>query len=309
MPSYWWGHSYIRKAKVLLGPRIVELLRKSDTQNWTPDDEEDSNVLFWLADAAKGLDRRPAVLAHVEVLLALASVHTTLLRMVNVLYDLAAAGPELISELRAEIDGLNPPQMPSSSPTAVWPPSSYARLEKLDSVLRESQRLSPPTILGMKRLFHQPYTFANGLHIPEGAYVCMPTYAIENDATHTPNPGQFDGLRSWRLRQDNHEAGSQDQGKTNEDNQADARDHDAHRFTTAVDPTALNFGYGKSACPGRFFAALVLKMLFVKLLTEYEWRFVGEGQRPGNMQIHEFLFPSPWGKILMRKREGEAAPF
>ena len=116
LPSYWRGHSYIRRAKTLLGPRIAELLHKNDTQNWTLDEEEDSSVPFWLADAAKGRNRCPAVLAHIEALLALASVHTTLLRMVNVLYDLTAAGPELIAELRAEIDGLNPPQK-SSSPS------------------------------------------------------------------------------------------------------------------------------------------------------------------------------------------------
>ena len=53
----------------------------------------------------------------------------------------------------------------------------------------------------MKRLFKQLHTFTNGLQVPKGTYVCLPTFAIENDPTHTPNPELFDGLRSYRRRQ------------------------------------------------------------------------------------------------------------
>lgn len=57
---------------------------------WSPGTkEEDFNVISWLVDAAKGGDRDSDTLAHVEVILALESVHTTLFRMVNVLYDIA----------------------------------------------------------------------------------------------------------------------------------------------------------------------------------------------------------------------------
>ena len=279
LPSYWRGNAYIRSAKALLGPKIDDLLRKGDFESWTPDQDGDTNVLAWLADAAKGKDRNPDVLAHVEVLLALASVHTTLLRMVNVMYDLTA-NPNLFSELRAEIERVR---------QSGWSSSSYSSLTKLDSVLRESQRMSPPTTLGMKRLFKRSYTFSNGIQVPKDAYVCLPTFSIENDAEHTADPETFDGLRSYRLRQRKGEA-------------------DLHQFTS-TEPTVLNFGYGKSACPGRFFAELILKMLFVKLLCEYDFDFGPGAGRPKNLQLHEFLFPWPWDKILIRERKGEHAPF
>lgn len=278
LPSFWRCNAYIRSAKALLGPKIDDLLRKGELKSWTPAQDDDSSVLAWLADAAKGKDRNPDVLAHVEVLLALASVHTTLLRMVNVLNDLIA-NPDHFSELRIEIDDVR---------QNGWNPSSYSSLRKLDSVLRESQRMSPPTTLGMKRLFKSSYTFSNGIEVPKDAYVCLPTFAIENDAEHTASPEIFDGLRSYRLRQRKEEA-------------------DLHQFTS-TEPTVLNFGYGKSACPGRFFAGLMLKIVFVKLLSEYEFSFPTGGGRPKNLQLHEFLFPWPWDKILIRKR-GETAPF
>lgn len=279
LPFYWKCKAYLENAKTLLAPKIADLLRKSDEELWKPESEEDCNVLAWLADLAKGNDRDPEKLAHVEVLLALASVHTTLLRMVNVVYDLTA-NPHFIGELREEI---------SSTKDEGWNRSSYSRLQKLDSVLRESQRMSPPTTLGLKRLFRADYTFENGTHVSKGAYVCMPIYAIENDAENTVHPESFDGLRNYRLRQRKAES-------------------EEHQFISA-EPTCLNFGYGKSACPGRYFAALVLKMLFVKLLSEYDFQFLPGAGRPKNVLVHEFLFPWPWDRMLIRRREAGVCPF
>ena len=280
MPSYWRGRKHIRSAKALLGPRFHDLLRKGDLEaTLSSENDADSNVLVWLAAVAKGPDRNPDILAHVEVLLALASVHTTLLRMVNVLYDLMD-NPDHLHELRAEIEAVRQHK---------WQPSSYSSLQKLDSVLQESQRISPPTNLGMKRLFRTDYTFSTGLHIPKATYVCMPTFAIENDEAHTSRPEVYDGFRSYNMRQREGES-------------------DQHQFTSTK-PTVLNFGYGKSACPGRFFAGLVLKMLFVKLLTEYDFKFLPGAGKPSNIQMHEFVFPRRQNKVLVRRRQGQTAPF
>ena len=290
LPSYWHGQAYVRSAKALLSPKIQELLRKSDNGSWSPDDNEDDfNVLSWLADTAKGRDRDPDTLAHVEVLLALASVHTTLLRMVNVLYDLAA-NPGYFEELQVEIEA----ELKSKQG---WNEASYLQLHKLDSVLRESQRMSPPTILGMKRLFKQPHTFADGLHIPKGTYACLPIFAIENDPAHTPHPEVFDGLRSYRRRQQIRTSDSKLKGN-NEEHQFSSPEHDI-----------LNFGYGKSACPGRYFASLVIKILFVKVLSEYEFEYLAGSRRPKNIMAHEFLFCWPWQKMLVRRKNNGTCPF
>lgn len=275
LPSYWKGQQYVRKGKALLSPVFSDLIRKNDSGEWSPTGSvDDSNVLCWLAETAKGKDRNPETLAHVEILLALASVHTTLLRMVNVLYDITS-DPGCYAELQAEIDGMH----------GDWNIDSYANLDKLDSVLRESQRMSPPTTLGMKRLFKQPFTFSNGIYVKKGTYVCLPIYAIENDSMHTANPERFDGLRNYRLRQ-----------------YAEENKKQEHAFSSPS-RTSLNFGYGKTACPGRFFASLIIKMLFVRLLPEYEFRFLPTKSRPQNIMAHEFLFSWPWQKMLVRKRQ------
>ncbi|RAK90790.1 putative cytochrome P450 [Aspergillus costaricaensis CBS 115574] len=287
LPSFWRCQAYLRSTKDLLGPVIRDMIEENDKGSFSPKPTEDNfNVLTWLVEAAKGSDRNPDTLAHVEILLALASVHTILLRNVNVLYDLIE-NPQYIDELREEIH--------SVWATTGWidTADSYSKLHKLDSVLRESQRLSPPTILGLKRLFKQPYTFSSGISINQGTYVALPVMAIENDPDHTVNPERFDGLRSYRMFQ------NMDGSRSN---------RVGHQFST-VDKTVLNFGYGKTSCPGRHFASLVIKMVFVKLLTAYEFRFLPGKGRPKNYEVHEFLFPWPWDSIQVRNREDRACPF
>ncbi|KAI2627380.1 putative cytochrome P450 [Hypomontagnella submonticulosa] len=288
LPSYWKGQGYIRSAKDLLRPKICQLLEQADNDSLVVDSEENLNVLTWLAGLAKGRERDPDNIAHTEVLLSLASVHTTLLRMINVLYDLTAH-PELLEELRAELNQV------ISSPQGWNEP--YDRLYKMDSVLLESQRLSPPTTLGLKRLFKTPYTFQNGLHIPKGTYACMPIYAIENDPQHTPNPELYDGLRSYRAYMQNQSISE------------NPRNHKEFQFAYANNPTVLNFGYGKYACPGRFFASVIIKMVFVKFLSEYDFKFLPGTERPANLEVHEFLFSWPWQKMLLKKKELSSCPF
>lgn len=286
LPSYWEGKRLLKEAHELLGPKLQELLDQNDSGKWQPQDDnpEDLNVLSWLTSLAKGRDRSASIISHVLVMVALAAVHTTLLRMVNVLYDVVDAGSQFKDELLVEI---------SAAASRGWHDNGnpYDALEKLDSVLRESQRISPPTTLGMKRLFKQPYTFDDGTHVQAGTYVCMPVYAIENDPAKLSSPQTFDGLRAYRAaRQDN--VGSKDE----------------HLFSSPG-PDFLNFGYGKMACPGRFFASVVVKMVIVKALTDYEFQFVPGTGRPGNIVAHEFLFTWPWTKMLVRKKKVQTCPF
>lgn len=290
LPSYWKCQKYLNMAKTLLGPRIGELIGKSDAGIWEPvdDDSSDLNILNWLSSMAKGRDRNSDTISHVLVLVALASVHTTLLRMVNVLYDITAAGSNLRNELLEEI---------ATVTADGWNSNSYDQLYRLDSVLCESQRLSPPTTLGMKRLFREPYTFQDGTHIQANMYVCVPIHAIENDATHTSDPEIFDGLRNFHARKEQDRVGDLNKSISKE-----------YLFSTPT-RTRLNFGYGKTACPGRFFASCVIKMVIVKILTEYEFSFLPNTGRPTNLMAHEFLFPRPWQRMLVRRRREACAPF
>lgn len=281
LPSYWPGQ------RTLLGPKVQELLDKNDPGTWVPHDDkpDDLNVLAWLVGLAKGRERNADTLGHVLVLVALAMVHTTLLRMVNVLYDVTDAGPQLRQELLDEM---------AAVARRGWHDNQhgnpYDALDKLDSVLRESQRLSPPTTMGMKRWFKQAHTLSDGTRVPAGTYACMPVYAVENDPAVVAQPERFDGLRAYRAARE-----------------APGREAD-FRFSSPA-PNFLNFGYGKTACPGRFVAGVVVKMVVVKALGDYEFQFLPGAPRPSNILAHEFLFTWPWTRMLVRKRQKGTCPF
>lgn len=271
VPSYWRGKGYFRKARQVLGPFIQERLDASSEGRELKEKFLEPCALNWLIEIAERSERNVPRLAHTETVLSLAGIHTMLLRQLSVIYDLTAH-PKHMDGLRAEIASLVPD----------WNKASYTRLRKLDSFMRESQRMAPPTILGLKRIMQQPYTLEDGTHLPKGAYVCVAAHAIENDPKLFPEPEKFDGLRSFR-----------DEGPD--------PDVNIHAFA-ATETTVLGFGYGKTACPGRFFASLVIKMSIVKLISEYEFKFMPGQGRPKSWVVHEFLFASPWDKIQVRRR-------
>ena len=278
LPSYWRGKGYFRQARQILGPYIQERLGALSEGKELKETFLEPSALNWLTDIAEGSERNSARLAHTETVLSLAGIHTMLLRQLSVIYDLTAY-PNYMSDLQAEIASLAPN----------WNKASYTRLRKLDSFMRESQRLAPPTVLGLKRIMQQPYTLEDGTHLPKGAYVCVAAYAIENDPAFIAGPERFNGLRSY-----------EDEGPDLTSN--------THAFAS-TETTVLGFGHGKTACPGRFFASLVIKMSIVKLISEYEFEFMpGEG-RPKSWVLHEFLFASPWDKIRIRRRQRAACPF
>ncbi|CAG8981863.1 hypothetical protein HYALB_00009539 [Hymenoscyphus albidus] len=279
LPSVRRAKDYIRQGHEILEPAFKKRLGEIDDKK--DKSETIGDGFSWFAELAQGEDRYPAKLTHFEILLALASIHTTLLREVNFLYDMIAR-PLLVDELRKEI---------ADSSEFGWNATSYAQLGKLDSALRESQRTSPPTLIGLRHIMKQSYTMSDSTFLHKGSYVCVPAYSIENNPANTQNPHVFDGLRDYKKRATHVKPKSQ------------------HLYTTP-EPSMSGFSYGKSACLGRFFAVLILKTIFVKPLIEYDLRFTsGATEKPENCHAHEFIFPHPATKILIKKRAKSTAPF
>ncbi|TEB33115.1 cytochrome P450 [Coprinellus micaceus] len=89
-----------------------------------------------------------------------------------------------------------------------------------------------------------------------------------------------------------------------------ALEFDPYRFKIQL-PTStlhtLTFGYGKHACPGRFFAAQEMKLLVAYFLIHYDLKLENpDGKRPKNLWLNAFNMPSSNARVLMRKRKGVA---
>ena len=116
-----------------------------------------------------------------------------------------------------------------------------------------------------------------------------PSDAIAFDPNFYPDPERFDGLRFYHLRQQADESGK-------------VRDKVRHQFV-ATNKTTLQFGLGRHACPGRWFAGHVIKMVVAALLLRYDLKFRdGEG-KPATFLFQTTNMPHPKTRILVRRKK------
>jgi len=129
-----------------------------------------------------------------------------------------------------------------------------------------------------------PHTFSDGTHLPAGAWMAAPAAAIQQ-SNFIPNPTVFDGFRWERMGAENKAPGKA--GKY-------------AAVTTSFEH--LVWGHGKFACPGRFFATTVEKILLSYLMERFEVRCLeGEG-RPKNLFFGMACGADPEGVIEFRMR-------
>lgn len=141
-------------------------------------------------------------------------------------------------------------------------------MKKLDSVLKESQRLNGVSSLILTRMALSDYTFKSGRHpltIPKGTFVAAPATAIHrSNDIYGEDASEFKAFRFSELRED--------------------KDSAAKHQMVSTNSGYLAFGHGVHACPGRFFAANELKVLLSYILLRYDVRLPAErgGKRPPN---------------------------
>jgi hypothetical protein len=84
----------------------------------------------------------------------------------------------------------------------------------------------------------------------------------------------------------------------------------AHKWQFATtDLTALHFGHDRHACPGRFMAGNIIKLVLADLLLGYDFRLdesflnaEGRVRRPRSWSAFEYSFPNPMAKVWFRRR-------
>ena len=92
------------------------------------------------------------------------------------------------------------------------------------------------------------------------------------------DPEIFDGLRFYKTRQ---------QPAVDQVGRLDSGFH-RNQFVS-VSSDSLAFGYGRHACPGRFFAANEIKMILAYVIVAYDIRLEESEKRYPNMQFANFV--------------------
>lgn len=112
--------------------------------------------------------------------------------------------------------------------------------------------------------------------IPAGIIIEIPAAGVSGDPSIFPDPEVFDALRFYKLRQ----------SKSKADSGAKAAETVANSQFVSVSASSLTFGYGKHACPGRFFAANEIKMILATILLHYDIKLPdGVTERYPNLEM------------------------
>ncbi|KAJ7116110.1 cytochrome P450, partial [Mycena crocata] len=264
-----------------LGPLIESRLAKEAEfgHDW-PDKPND--FLSWLLEDAEGAEREPSALALRVLGTNIAATHTTSMALTNVIFDLTTY-PSHIEPMRKEAE-----EMIRNNG---WTKAALNNMHKIDSFIRESQRVngSSPISMARKVVAKEGFVFSDGTVIPYGSFLNVSGRFVQHDSANYDHPEVFDGFRFSCLRE------------------KQAHEHDEgifRRHLISTGPDHLPFGHGKHACPGRrFFAATGLKTMVAHLLLNYDIKADDEGVRPPDHSFGLVRTPNPTAKIWIRKRQ------
>lgn len=233
------------------------------------------------------------IISASSAMVNIAAIHNTRITIVHALLDLLsyhppATSPSPLEYIHGEASAV------LASHNNIWTRASVAQLHRADSAIRESLRYS--TMGGrssMRQIMPDSgVQLPSGETVPQGVWVGLPTGAIHHDAAFYPEP---DAYRPFRFSDERAkllaESSSSDGQKALE----------ASRFAmTATSHAFLPFSHGRHACPGRFYAAQLLKLLLAELVLRYDLRELEE--RPKNRVISDLTVP-PWEvSIWVRRR-------
>ncbi|KAF7548892.1 hypothetical protein G7Z17_g6765 [Cylindrodendrum hubeiense] len=247
-----------------------------------PSFEKPDDMLQWIMDGREKFpDKNSRNMAKVQLGISFAAIHTTTLTATNVFYDLAAL-PELAVELREEA------QQALADNGGVFTGNALQSMKKLDSFLKETLRLHPASMASFQRKVLKSFTLSNGQVIPAGVIIEVPAVAVNSDCELFPKADEMDPLRFYRLRQEAKAGGSVEGSALNQ--------------FVSVSQNSLTFGYGRHACPGRFFAANEIKMIVANFLMRYEVKnVIGSAKRYPNMEFAHMSIPDPSKMVLFRE--------
>jgi cytochrome P450 len=137
--------------------------------------------------------------------------------------------------------------------------------------------------VGFNRKTLKPIKMSDGVVLPANIIVGAATDPLCHDPERYTNPEVFDHLRFYN-------------------NPKPTKDANDEQFTTlSID--SLAFGFGRLACPGRWYASAQVKLILATLLLDYDVQFPeGQVTRPPNLSSDERILPDRTQALRVRRR-------
>ncbi|KAM5341603.1 hypothetical protein ACJ41O_014634 [Fusarium nematophilum] len=277
IPNYLHWRAASRRVMPIIEQRLKDMKRKEagdpELKDWNPPED----FLTWdirLAMAeGKPFELDPVVISKRLLPINFAAIHTTVLTghswMLDILSSLPSAG--IIDTLRDDILAHKPAE-------GHWTKHALSSLLRIDSSIRESQRLSNFAA----NLVERQVVAREGLHNPEfgwtlprGAFVTVNLQGTHHDEDIFDDAMSYEPWRYSKIRE-NWEAKTEDDKKANESEGKKAR---GLGMVTTSD-SHLAFGHGRHACPGRFFVAHELKLIMAAFLLNYDIKMIEKRPKP-----------------------------
>lgn len=225
-----------------------------------------------------------------QLSLSLAAIHTTTDLLTQVLTRISQ-NLDILKPLREEITSV--PQDEG------WSKTSLYKMQLLDSIIKESQRMKPTDIgqlagpftycialilepVTMMRLAVEDVKLSDGTLIPKNTGLGVSSHRMWDPAVY-PNPDQWKGTRFYEMRD---EPGKQNSSQL-----------------VSTSPDYLAFGHGQHACPGRFFASNEVKIALVQIIMKYDFELKEEVSP--QVYKHRFVLSGDPSLELRIKRRAE----
>lgn len=188
-----------------------------------------------------------------------------------------------------------------------WSKETVSKLYRTDSTIRESMCLSGFGIVALPRMV----SLSQGLRIHhqtvrKGVKLAVAMDQVHHDGAFYPNPSEFDAFRFSRSHETTKETSKRDASLVDVDIYGHSDDEDGNPrgarplSTTTVSDHFLSFGYGRHACPGRFFAAHEMKIMLALVLQNYDIDPLR--QRPADQTMVEMKVLSEYTTVRIRRR-------
>lgn len=275
----------MKRTQHFLGPKILDRIDK-DAKLGREWEGRPLDLVSWLLDYAPPESVNVEDITARVMFINFAAIHTTSLTLSAVMFWLAARR-EYHQELREEIKEM--------IQAYGWTKEAMGKMQKLDSFVKESMRLSGISSFSSARKALKNFTFSNGLTIPAGYTVAVASSGIHSDPELYEDPDTFKGYRFYDMARAAVPSDSSKAGTAQWKNQV-----------VSLDPSWFMFGHGRNACPGRFFAINETKALVAHMLLNYDVKLPGDATEPE----HGFWFagqrsPSATAGILFKRRKSE----
>ncbi|OTB07778.1 hypothetical protein M426DRAFT_317673 [Hypoxylon sp. CI-4A] len=307
---------HTRRFYNILVPEIQRRLRDYDARRADPErkaepEPEPNDFLQWsIRQAKEARDPylyKPETLAGRILLLNFASIHTSSFAITHAILDLAASRVEYLDELREEISAV------LALHGGEWNKRALAAMEKLDSVMRESQRLNSFVTVATSRtvVAKDGIVTPDGVRVPKGAVVCAPSYPVFHDPAVYPEPEVFKPFRFAEKRTTTTTAAAdpkteeeENGGEKKKKKKKESYVQRARQAFATTSPEYLAFGHGRHACPGRFFASSELKLMLAYIIANYDIQI--QDKRPENFWFGMNRIPPMKATIKIRRRKTAA---